>query len=231
MNTLKLPLAAALLLGASFAQAEITANVALTTDYVWRGVSQSDEDPAIQGGLDYSHDSGFYLGAWGSNVDFDEAVADPADLELDLYGGYATEIAGIGVDLGVIGYQYPGASADLDWAEYSLALSYDAFSASINYSNDVFASSEAGVYYHLGYERALGSSGYSVSAGVGHYDFDGAVNGAGQPDSYTDWNLGVATEIGGVGLDLSYHDTDDDGETLYGSWAGSRLVFSVSKAL
>ncbi len=222
---------AALLLGATGAQAEVTANMALTTDYVWRGVSQSDSDPAIQGGVDYAHESGAYIGIWGSNVDFDEAVADPADLELDLYGGYATEMNGVGIDVGIITYQYPGTTAALDWTELYLALSYDSFSASINYSDDVFNSSEDGIYYNLGYDREIGETGYSVSASVGYYDFDEAVNGTGSPDSYTDWKLGVSTELAGLGIDLSYYDTDSDGETLYGTWADERLVLSISKSL
>ena len=77
------------------AEWEGSANVTLTSDYVFRGVSQTDEDPAIQGGFDLSHDSGFYIGAWASNVDFNEedstdpAADDAADMELDLKVGYA----------------------------------------------------------------------------------------------------------------------------------------------
>ncbi|WP_207060707.1 TorF family putative porin [Motiliproteus sp. SC1-56] len=229
--TKSIPFLPALLACAVTAQADVSGNVALTTDYVWRGVSQSDEDMAVQGGFDYSHDSGLYAGVWGSNVDFDEGVDDPADMELDLYGGYATEIEGISADVGVIHYRYPGTDADLDWTEFYLSLGFDAFSASINYSNDVFNADEDGIYYSLGYGREIGSTGFSVSAHVGYYDFDNDLTGSGNPDSYTDWQLGVATTLAGLDLDLSYFDTDSDGEDLFGNWAEERLVLTVSKSL
>ena len=85
--------------------AQVSANVALTTDYVWRGVSQNLEDPAIQGGFDYAHDSGFYIGIWGSSVDFQG----PESTELDIYGGWSTEFEnGVGFDVGFIEYTYHG---------------------------------------------------------------------------------------------------------------------------
>ena len=74
--------------------AEFTGNVAATTNYVWRGVTQIDDGPAVQGGLDYAHDSGFYVGTWASNVDFD-GENDP-QYELDLYGGYGGEAGNFG---------------------------------------------------------------------------------------------------------------------------------------
>ena len=83
--------------------AEISGNVALTTDYRFRGISQTTSDPAVQGGFDWSHDSGFYLGTWGSNVEF------AGSLELDYYGGFANNINdNIAYDVGFIYYDYPG---------------------------------------------------------------------------------------------------------------------------
>ena len=103
-------IAATMLASTSVAQAEISANVALATDYVFRGVSQTDNQFAIQGGFDWAHDSGFYLGTWASNVDsnFFGGATDP-QIELDLYGGFANEFGnGFGYDLGYLRYQYPG---------------------------------------------------------------------------------------------------------------------------
>ena len=87
-----LAISSLLTIGAVSASADdpISGNVALTTDYRFRGISQSDESPAIQGGFDFEHDSGFYLGAWGSSVDFDTNGAGyDGCLELDLYGGFS----------------------------------------------------------------------------------------------------------------------------------------------
>lgn len=222
--------AAALLGGASLAHAELSANVALTSDYVWRGVSQTLEDPAVQGGFDYSHESGFYAGVWGSNVDFGEG--DSADLELDVYGGFAGELGnGIGYDLGLIYYIYPGTApgVDYDWLEAYGSLSYSYFTLALNYSSDVFNADEDGFYINLSAEYPI-SDALAVSGGIGHYSFDDAVFGAGAPDSYVDWNLGLSGSYAGFGLDLRYHDTDDDGATLFGDNADGRVVFTVSKS-
>src|SRR3546814_12414933 len=80
------------------------ANVALGTDYVFRGISQTDEEPTVQGGFDWSHDSGIYLGIWGSNVDFDDG--DEAHLETDIYGGWKPTWNGFTFDVGGIYYLY-----------------------------------------------------------------------------------------------------------------------------
>jgi len=100
------------------ADGTFSANVALTSDYVWRGVSQNDENPAVQGGFDYENGL-FYAGTWASNVDAD------GTLEFDLYGGLAGETeGGLAWDVGVIAYAYPG-SDDLDFAEIYGGLGYE----------------------------------------------------------------------------------------------------------
>jgi uncharacterized protein (TIGR02001 family) len=98
--------------------AGVSANVSFTTDYIWRGMTQSD-GPAIQGGFDYAAESGFYAGIWGSNVNFN----DGAGSELDYYFGYGFEIGAVGVDLGYVAFDYPKAT-DLDFEEVVLGLSY-----------------------------------------------------------------------------------------------------------
>ena len=80
----------------------LSANVAMTTDYIWRGISQTDNGPAIQGGIDYAHSSGFYLGTWASNVDF--GTGDDSNIEIDVYGGYGNEVGGLSYDVGIIHY-------------------------------------------------------------------------------------------------------------------------------
>ena len=96
-----------LLLAGTASQAQISSNVSLTTDYVFRGVSQTLEEPAIQGGFDYSNSSGFYAGFWGSNVDF----GTDAQVELDGYLGFTREQQnGFSWDVGLIHYDYPGES-------------------------------------------------------------------------------------------------------------------------
>ena len=108
--------------GAASAQdsPEVAWNLGVTSDYVFRGYSQTSEDPAIFGGVDVTAGS-FYAGAWASNVDF----GDDTDAEVDIYGGYRTEVSGFAVDVGVVGYLYVSqpAGADYDYAEFKAAAS------------------------------------------------------------------------------------------------------------
>ena len=98
------------LLLAAPAGAAITGKVTFVSEYVLRGIAQSNEEPAIQGSIDWSHEKGFYLGVWGSNVDFRHiGLTLDAQAEFDLYGGWAwTGDKGFGVDVGIIHYHYPG---------------------------------------------------------------------------------------------------------------------------
>ncbi len=102
-------------------QAEISANVALVNDYRFRGISQSNKNPALQGGFDYAAESGFYIGTWGSTVDFDSTTDFNGSLELDIYAGWGFDIGeNSNIDVGYIYYAYPGDDngADGDYQEF-----------------------------------------------------------------------------------------------------------------
>ena len=209
-----------------------SANIALSSDYMWRGYSQTDDKPAISGGFDYNHSSGLYLGTWGSNVDFD----DDASMELDIYAGFTNEFgdSGIGYDIGVLRYIYPG--ENYGWNELYGALSYSFFTLGIAYSNNVYDSSETGIYYSLGFDYELPAE-FSLSAGIGYYDYDDDVytdeiTGQSLGDSATDYRIGITKEIAGLGLDLSYINSNSKAADLYGNDAtDGRLVFSISKSM
>jgi uncharacterized protein (TIGR02001 family) len=147
--------AAALALGltglaapASAQDAKVAFNVGVTSDYVFRGYSQTNEDPAIQGGVDLTAGS-FYAGAWASNVDF----GDDTDAEVDVYGGYRTEAGGFALDFGVIGYLYAGEpdGADYNYAEFKAAASRAVgpatFGAAVYYSPDFFGAADKEATY------------------------------------------------------------------------------------
>jgi uncharacterized protein (TIGR02001 family) len=202
---------------APIAHAEITANVALTTDYVWRGTSQNQEDPALQGGFDYAHESGFYAGVWGSNVNFGGAST-----ELDLYAGWGTELeSGVALDFGVIRYSYHGSeiASDLDFTEAYVGVSY----------------SGLGVIYSIGDE--LGDQ-YEISYG---YDLDavslavayGSYDVSGDNDDYDYYSAGVSGSFAGeseLGWDVSYYGTNSDADPIFGEEAADgRLVLTLSK--
>ena len=213
-NSLKIASATclAITLFASLSHADITANVALTSDYTWRGVSQNQEDPALQGGFDYSSEAGFYAGVWGSNVNFGGAST-----ELDLYAGWATEFSnGIGLDFGVIRYAYVGSdiASDNDFTEYYAGFSYADFSFTYSLGE------EFGDQYEAAYSYGIGA--VEIAAAVGQYD----VNDDG--NEYTYGSLGVSGSFGGksdLGWDVTYHDNDQDNFAD----ADGRVVFTLSK--
>jgi uncharacterized protein (TIGR02001 family) len=211
-------------------QHSTSASVALSSEYVWRGISQSDEDPAISGSFDYGHSSGFYAGAWASNVDY----GDDASSEIDIYAGFASEFgdSGIGYDVGVLRYMFPG--EDYNFNEVYGSLSYSIFSLGVAHSSDALGSGEDATYYSLdaGYDLPMG---FSISGGVGLYDSDEDIFGP--EDSYMNYYVGVSKEFAGFGFDITYTDTDSDGDDFaeFGlgnkDLADGRFLFTISKSL
>ena len=207
-------------------QHSTSASVALSSDYMWRGYSQTDSEPAISGSLDYGHASGFYAGTWASNVDFSDSNNNQAHIEIDAYAGFSNKLGGtgIGYDLGVLRYMYPGTDS-LDWNEYYASLSYSIFTAGIAYTDKIYGGDKDATYYSLGFGYDLPMN-VALSANYGYYDDESADNNP------TDYSIGLSTEMVGFGLNLTYTDTDSDGEALYGeNIADGRLIFTVSKSL
>lgn len=235
-------IAAAVLASTSTAAlAEISGNVSMASDYVFRGISQTGNQIAIQGGLDYAHDSGFYVGTWASNVDssFFGGTQDP-QIELDLYAGYSGELAnGIGYDFGVLRYEYPGGDAsgfDVDTTEVYVSGTYNDFSLSFNYTNELafLFSTESAYYLAAGYDMSLANDiGLSFSLGFSDGDAFGTGPGASGLPDYLDWSIGVSKSVAGVDLGLTYTDNDLDVNTDCGGLeeCDSKIVFSVSKSL
>ena len=197
-----------------------SANVSFTSEYYFRGLSQTDDAPALQGGFDYEVPLGpavgLYLGVWGSNVDFNEgAGVDGATVEIDYYGGLKGAVGDTGLswDVGFIYYSYPGAASalDYDFWEAQAALGYDfgvaSLTASINYSPDNFGDSGAAFYPKLAVEVPVpGIKGLALSGHVAKQYIDKeAVFGS--PD-YVEWNLGLGYAVLGFDLALNYTDTD-----------------------
>ncbi|MEN8174303.1 MAG: TorF family putative porin [Pseudomonadota bacterium] len=155
------------------AHAEFSANIGAASNYLWRGVSQTDDGAAISGGLDYAHESGFYLGTWASNIEGDTGGA----YELDLYGGFGGEFSDLGYDLGFIYYAYPDDDTD-DWDFYELygSLSWQWISGGLAYTlggdaDDDAPFSDGDIYYwgSLSFDVA---EDWTIGATIGHYDFD-----------------------------------------------------------
>ena len=232
-----LPLAAALALtiGSSVASAEITSNVALTSDYKFRGISQSDESPAIQGGLDYAHDSGFYVGTWASSVDFDTNGAGyDGSLELDVYAGFGNTIgdSDFGYDVGVMYYAYPGDDgAEGDYFEVYGGLSWKDLSLSVAYSDDYYA--ETGKFYYVAGDYFFSfAENWTLDLHAGYNSFDEEGFLSDGADQYWDYSVGVGVSLAGLDLSLAYVGTDLDEEEVFGSkWGDAQAIFSISKSM
>lgn len=198
-------------------------SAALTTDYRFRGITQTENDPAIQGGFQLDHESGLYAGVWASNVHF--GSDDPTHLELDPYIGYATELPLAGkptLDVGLWYYGYPS-SSDLNWLEIYAKLGFDNaivtgdnLLAAVNYSNDVAGTDEDGWYLNLAYSVPFADTGFGGVASVGYtkVDIDDAFNGK---DNYVDWKVGVSYDfksIEGFSAELAAIGTNIDTDEL-----------------
>lgn len=178
--------------------ADVSANVAFASDYIWRGMTQTGSDPALSGGFDFESESGFYAGIWGSNVSFSEG----AGSELDTYFGYGFSLGEVGVDLSYVDFGYPGDSG-LDFQEIGVALSYGDF----------------GVGYYSGQDGAPDYMDLSYSMG----DFSVSY---GDYDTYgTNFALGYGFACGEYDCGLTYSDFSSDSVDLMDEDA---LVFSVS---
>ena len=172
-------------------------NIGVTTDYRFRGISQSRLDPAIQGGADFTHKSGLYLGFWASSIKWINDAGGNADAELDFYGGYKGSAGDFGYDLGVLRYQYPSHNLVVspNTTELYGALTFGPVTA--KYSHAVtntfgFASSKNSGYLDLSATFDLGS-GWSVVPHIGHQRIAGTGNGV---FSYTDYALTVNYDFG-----------------------------------
>ncbi|ACA85404.1 TorF family putative porin [Shewanella woodyi] len=188
------------------ASAEVSGEVSLTNDYRFRGVSQTASNFAIQAGVDWSHDSGFFLGAWASNVDFDEPDYNGPDIELDIYAGYYGELNDdLSYDVTLYRYNYPGDS-DLDYLEASIGVDFSGFRLAYWYTND-YGGSDLDLHYtEVNYSYEFYEN-WSLDLHYGYNFGDGIDDGEGF-DSYADYSIGVSTEVAGIGLSLAWLDTD-----------------------
>ena len=179
---------------------EFSFNTGVTNDYVWRGASQSGEDAAVQGGIDFAYGS-FYAGSWASTVDFD----DDTDVEWDFYAGLTGTAGAIDWDLGVTYYSYVGApsGADYDFVEFKAAASHSfdklTLGAAVHYSPDFYGVDETATYLEANGAYEFNDR-WSVSGGVGRQFVD-------VTSDYTAWNLGVGVNLTkALSMDVRYWD-------------------------
>jgi uncharacterized protein (TIGR02001 family) len=211
--------------------AGVTGTAALTSDYVFRGVSQTNGDPAIQAGFEASNEAGWYLGTWGSNIswlsDLSAAGAEiSSSVEVDLYGGYRGKFGDAATfDVGAIYYAYPGdfpsGFNDADTAELYFGVGVGIFSAKYLYAvTDLFGytDSDGSGYLDLGANWGFADT-WTLNAHVGRQWIE-----SNEDFEYTDWKLGVTKAFAnGFSLAVAYTDTNaDDG--LYTNPYGTQIA-------
>lgn len=208
----------------------ISANVTLASDYTFRGISQTDEKPAIQGGFDYEHPTGLYLGTWASNVNFGEGSN--SSTEMDFYGGFAGESeGGLGYDVSYIYFDYKGDS-NFDYQEFGFALSYVGATLGVYYSDEYLGNGGPEFWYpYAQYSTALFDDKISLDL---HYGYSDASDGNksiefdGSNDTYSDWSVTFGYSAFGVDFAVAYVDTDLESDFDAGD---ARAVFSISKSM
>jgi uncharacterized protein (TIGR02001 family) len=202
----------------------VTGNVALVSDYVFRGISQTAHEPAIQGGFDYSHSSGLYAGTWASNVNW-VGTKENTSMEWDIYGGYRGKFSDdFSYDVGILKYYYTGnniAGVTPDTLEVYFGLGWKFLSLKYSHvvSSYIFAwgdqdggndKNRGSGYLDLTATFDLGE-GWGVSAHVGRQHIKNYSDA-----SYTDWKLGVTKDVGFGVVGLAYTDTNADGSCSKG---------------
>lgn len=204
-----------------------TGNVALVTNYLYRGISQTGGKPALQGGFDYAHPSGFYAGVWGSNISWiPNAVATSSSLELDTYagfkGGFATDFS---YDVGYLRYNYPGVYAPASTTKADTDEIYGAIGwkwLTLKYSQslgDTFGMDDASgtSYVELNASYTLADAGVTLGAHYGKQTYKGTVAdglkttyiaGVSQDPTYADYKLSVSKDFSGYVVGLAYSKTN-----------------------
>ena len=214
------------------AQADISANVAMTTDYRFRGISQTAESFALQGGFDYENESGFHAGLWSSSVDFQIQSVDDASTELDLYAGWGGEFddSGIAWDVGFLHYNYPASDSSLNYnfTEVNGTLSYQWLTIFYAHTSDYFGGSGAADYINVAAAFDL-TDAWSVGASFGHQTVED--NSTWGTPNWNDYKLFVAKNYQGFDFELALIDTDLSKTECFGgsSWCDSTVTFAVSK--
>ena len=223
-------------------------NVGLFSQYIFRGLTQTNNKPALQGGFDVNHKSGLYIGGWASNVSWlrdnaNEAVGpvyqSGGSLEIDLYGGFKTDVKGVGIDIGALQYYYPGAlnkavydkanttelygALSYGWlqAKVSSVVSKDAWAFGKKYNAGTNGDDERGTYYaELNANIPLADTGITALIHVGRQEFNQAKSLPTNPEaSYTDWKLGLTKGFdGGLNIGAFYTDTNISTANAAANW-------------
>ena len=226
------------------AQAEVTGNLGLTSDYRFRGISQSQNAPAVQGGVDYAHSSGFYIGNWNSSVS-SQVYTQGSGVESDLYAGFKKDIyKGLTLDVGSYNYFYPraktaGTGSNFDTYEAFLGLGYGPVSA--KYSRTIGSgyfgttNAQGTQYYQADVAYPLPVKGLEKASFLAHAGHTNVANST--TLDYSDYNVGLGYDLAGWQLAAKYYTNTSmsSGFQTANTVSGQKLyknagVFSVTKS-
>lgn len=225
-------------IGATSVQAfDISANVALVSDYRFRGISQTGTDAAIQGGFDASFEPGFYIGTWASSIDFGDVTDGSGSygtMEIDYYAGWGGPVGDtdFGIDVGAYYYDYPGDTVDPegDYLEFIATGSWRDLALTVIYSDDWYA--ETGEYWGFrgGYSFSFAED-FTLGLDAGYNSFDDPYFPTGE-DEYTDYSVTLTYTFKGVDLSVAWVGTDLDTDDCFGDSdaCDDTAVFSIAKS-
>ncbi len=197
-------------------------NAALTSEYLYRGASQSDDHPALQLDATYAFDGGFYVGAWGSNVDF----GDSTDAEIDTFIGWNGDLAdGVNLDVQLNRYNYVNEPADVDYAYNELIgkLTFrERYGLTLGYTDDYLAMGGNSLYLAVDGSWDVGG-GVDFTAGAAY------TRNSGDLSSYADYSVGLNRDFGPVNVALQYVGSNGGAEELFGEDASENtFVLTLS---
>lgn len=220
MNFKKLTTASLVLLSFSTV-AEVSMNVSVTSNYMWRGVTQTGDDAAVSGGIDYNSENGFYAGAWTSNVDF----GDGSGSEIDLYMGYTGTLSNIEYDIGYVIYKYPASGfEESDFSEVYINTSFNNFTLglALNVNSDIDDDQAFGtgdIYTYASYSFELPQE-YSLTLTGGIYTFDEDEAVYGDSD-YSHVQLDISKNDFTLSVSKASEESGSDDIKVFATWAQS----------
>ena len=219
-----------------------SANMMMTSEYVYRGITQSNEDPAIQVGIDYAHDpTGFYIGGWASSVEFNTGSNDGTQIETNLYGGFAGTFSnGVDWDFGGLYYYYPEEADDDNGGEQDFVEVYGSVGYTIDspmepsmsfgfaYSPDYYGEDGDSIWLHstFGVTTSMGTSPYVT---VAYLDVEGDRTNANGYD-YIMYSIGGSYDIGMFTIELNWTEATNSDDAVANQEFTEAVILSVSSS-
>ena len=211
----------------------VSGSAAFTSDYLFRGVSQTSNNAAVQGAMTFTHESGAYFSMWGSSI-----ASGVGGLELDTLLGYSGKAGEVAYDVGVMRYNYPGlndnnAAFEADYNEVYASVSTMGAKVGFNYSPDYFFESDKFLYLYASYGTEVAGVGLFGSVGMNKFDsaamMSQALGTTGSDDSYIDYKLAASKAISGITVEGAYIGSNIDEKECGAGLCEGRFVLTLTK--